>query len=65
MEMLLELTIIVLMFLDFLIGFMAPLYKQEKKNAVIQLANMNYTYLDWNCLNNDSMKKYTATRIIR
>lgn len=63
--MLLELTIIVLMFLDFLIGFMAPLYKQEKKNAVIQLANMNYTYLDWNCLNNDSMKKYTATRIIR
>lgn len=63
--MLLELTIIVLMFLDFLIGFMAPIYKQEKKNAVIQLANMNYTYLDWNCLNNDSMKKYTATRIIR
>ena len=53
------------MFLDFLIGFMAPIYKQEKKNAVIQLANMNYTYLDWNCLNNDSMKKYTATRIIR
>ncbi len=63
--MLLGLTIIVLMFLDFLIGFMAPIYKQEKKNAVIQLANMNYTYLDWNCLNNDSMKKYTATRIIR
>ena len=63
--MLLGLTIIVLMFLDFLIGFMAPPYKQEKKNAVIQLANMNYTYLDWNCLNNDSMKKYTATRIIR
>ncbi len=63
--MLLGLTIIVLMFLDFLIGFMTPIYKQEKKNAVIQLANMNYTYLDWNCLNNDSMKKYTATRIIR
>ena len=63
--MLLGLTIIVHMFLDFLIGFMAPIYKQEKKNAVIQLANMNYTYLDWNCLNNDSMKKYTATRIIR
>ena len=25
---------------------------------------MDYTYIDWNCLNNDSMKKYTGSQLI-
>ena len=25
---------------------------------------MNYTYIDWNCLNNDSMKKYSNTQLL-
>ena len=24
---------------------------------------MNYTYIDWNCLNNDSVKKYTKEQL--
>lgn len=45
-------------------GYMAPLNKNEKKNAVLLLRNMNYTYIDWNCLNNDSMKKYTNEQLL-
>ena len=25
---------------------------------------MNYTYIDWNCLNNDSMKKYSKQQLL-
>lgn len=35
-------------------GFMAPLYKSQKEKAVLLLLEMNYTYIDWNCLNKDS-----------
>lgn len=45
-------------------GFMAPLYKEEKKALVSILEKMDYTYIDWNCLNNDSMKKYTNSQLI-
>ena len=45
-------------------GFMAPLYKSEKKNAVSLLSEMNYTYIDWNCLNKDSEKKYTTNQLL-
>lgn len=45
-------------------GFMAPLYKNEKKALVSILEKMDYTYIDWNCLNNDSMKKYTGSQLI-
>ena len=45
-------------------GFMAPLYKEEKKALVSILEKMDYTYIDWNCLNNDSMKKYTGSQLI-
>lgn len=44
-------------------GYMSPLNKSEKKNAVIWLSKMNYTYIDWNSLNNDSMKKYTKEQL--
>lgn len=45
-------------------GFMAPLYKSKKKEAVSLLLKMNYTYIDWNCLNNDSVKKYTTDQLL-
>lgn len=45
-------------------GYMAPLNKKEKRNAVKLLARMNYAYIDWNCLNNDSMKKYTPIQLL-
>ena len=25
---------------------------------------MNYAYIDWNCLNNDSIKKYTSSELL-
>ena len=25
---------------------------------------MNYTYVDWNCLNNDSVKKYKSAQLL-
>lgn len=43
---------------------MAPLYKSKKKEAVSLLSEMNYAYIDWNCLNNDSMKKYTTKQLL-
>lgn len=45
-------------------GFMAPLYRNKKKALVSILEKMDYTYIDWNCLNNDSMKKYTGSQLI-
>ena len=46
-------------------GYMAPINKNEKKQAVKLLSNMNYTYIDWNCLNNDSMKKYNKYELLQ
>jgi len=40
-------------------GFMSPLYKSKKKKMANLLTEMGYTYIDWNSLNNDSIKKYT------
>lgn len=45
-------------------GFMAPMYKSEKEKALSLLSDMNYAYIDWNCLNNDSMKKYTNEQLL-
>ena len=45
-------------------GYMAPLHKEDKKKAVLWLQNIDYTYIDWNCLNNDSMKKYTSEQLL-
>ena len=45
-------------------GFIAPIYKQKKKEAVLLLSKMNYSYIDWNCLNNDSMKKYSPNQLL-
>lgn len=45
-------------------GFMSPNYKSKKKEAAKLLSQMNYTYIDWNCLNNDSIKKYSSSQLL-
>lgn len=45
-------------------GFMSPKYKRQKKEAVNLLSQMNYAYIDWNCLNNDSVKKYSPSQLL-
>lgn len=45
-------------------GFMSPQYKSKKKEAVKLLSQMNYAYIDWNCLNNDSIKKYSSSQLL-
>ncbi len=45
-------------------GYMSSQNKEKKKKARELLEEMNYSYIDWNCLNNDSMKKYTSTQLL-
>lgn len=45
-------------------GYMSSLNKEKKKKAVNLLSKMNYNYLDWNCLNNDSIKKYNKEQLL-
>ena len=45
-------------------GYMSSQNKAQKKQAMVLLSKMNYTYIDWNCLNNDSMKKYTKEQLL-
>lgn len=45
-------------------GFMAPNNKQKKVEAAKILSEMDYTYIDWNCLNNDSVKKYSKSQLM-
>lgn len=46
-------------------GFMSSLYKSKKKDMLCALSEMEYTYIDWNCLNNDSIKKYTKEQLVQ
>ena len=46
-------------------GYMAPLYRTQKKQMLPLLAQNGYTYLDWNCLTNDSMQKYTNAELLQ
>lgn len=45
-------------------GFMSPQYRAKKKEFVTLLSTMNYAYIDWNCLNHDSVKKYTSSQLL-
>ncbi|MGN1327617.1 MAG: polysaccharide deacetylase family protein [Clostridia bacterium] len=45
-------------------GFMSPIYKYEKQKALLLLAEMDYAYIDWNCLNNDSVQKCTPSQLL-
>ena len=45
-------------------GFMSPQYKTKKEDLLLVLSKMDYIYIDWNALNNDSMKKYTSSELL-
>lgn len=45
-------------------GYMSATNKGKKKQAVKLLEEMNYTYIDWNCLNNDSVKKISNMQLL-
>lgn len=45
-------------------GFIAPAYKHKKKEAINYLTELDYTYIDWNALNHDSMQKYNASGLL-
>lgn len=46
-------------------GYMSSLYKKQKKWAAKKLEEMNYFYVDWNCLNKDSEIKTSNTQLIK
>lgn len=46
-------------------GYMSLQNKGKKKIAAKILEEMDYTYIDWNCLNNDSVKKYTKEQLLQ
>lgn len=45
-------------------GYMSSNNKSQKQKAAIYLNEINYTYIDWNCLNKDSEKKYSNYELL-
>lgn len=45
-------------------GYMSHKYQYEKKNALQVLSDLDYVYVDWNCLNRDSEKKYSDSQLL-
>ena len=45
-------------------GYMSHIYTSQKKDALKVLSNLNYVYVDWNCLNRDSEKKYSNYQLL-
>lgn len=45
-------------------GYMSSIYSSKKKEYVKLLSNIDYTYIDWNCLNKDSEKKYSNYELL-
>ena len=45
-------------------GYMSPNNKSQKKVSAKLLQEMDYVYVDWNCLNNDSVKKYSNYQLL-
>lgn len=43
---------------------MSHIYTNQKKNALNVLSNLNYVYVDWNCLNKDSEQKYSNSQLL-
>lgn len=44
-------------------GYSSPSNKAKKKQCAKLLEKMDYGYIDWNCLNSDSVKKYTSLEL--
>jgi len=45
-------------------GYMSSNHKSQKKSCLKLLSQMDYTYIDWNCLNHDSLKKYSKEQLL-
>ena len=45
-------------------GFMSKKYSYQKKEAVEVLNSLDYSYIDWNCLNKDSERKYSNYQLM-
>ena len=45
-------------------GYMSHIYINQKKDALKVLSDINYVYVDWNCLNKDSEKKYSNYQLL-
>lgn len=45
-------------------GSFSAQYKNEKNKAKEYLTEIGYTYIDWNCLNNDSVHKYSKSQLL-
>lgn len=45
-------------------GFMSHIYTSQKKDALKVLESLDYIYVDWNCLNRDSERKYSNSQLI-
>lgn len=45
-------------------GFISKQNKNKKEKMAELLDKLNYSYIDWNCLNNDSMKKYSSSQLL-
>lgn len=43
---------------------MSKSYHANKIKAIDYLKEIDYTYIDWNCLNNDSIQKYSDTQLV-
>ena len=43
---------------------MSSIYKSKKEEYVKFLSDIDYTYIDWNCLNKDSEKKYSNYELL-
>lgn len=43
---------------------MSNIYTSEKKKALNVLSDLNYVYVDWNCLNKDSEKKVSNAQLL-
>ena len=45
-------------------GYMAKAYKSNKKQAISILNDLNYAYVDWNCLNKDSEVRTSNNQLL-
>lgn len=45
-------------------GYMSHIYTSQKKDALTVLHDLDYVYVDWNCLNQDSEKKYSNAQLL-
>lgn len=45
-------------------GYMSHIYTNQKKDALTVLHEMDYVYVDWNCLNRDSERKYSNAQLL-